>query len=90
MIKNKCGVFCGSVKETEDTWGEYIQHLYEDVNRPKDMNLQIEKEGLNIQMWKLKNAIGNARTNKAAGEDLVPCELIKCLPVQYKKKLLLI
>lgn len=46
MIKNKYGIFCGNANKTKDRWGEYIEHLYEDVNRPRDMNLQIEEEGL--------------------------------------------
>ena len=91
-IKSKDGKMITERGEVQNRWKEYVEELYDSVNRPERLNIEEETAvgednlGPGILDAEIDRALRDMKARKAVGVDNIPCELLKSLGKLGKKR----
>ena len=91
-IKAKDGRMLTERDEVQSRWKEYVEDLYDGRNRPERLNLEeesaVEEDSLGpgILDAEIEGALRDMKARKAVGVDNIPCELLKNLGRDGKRR----
>ena len=89
VIKDEQGKTCTAEEEIQKVWIRYVEKLYADKERPRNVEIgQDLKQAPDIMMDELEYALRTAKNRKAVGTDLISVEILKKLSISSKKILL--
>jgi hypothetical protein len=82
-IENKEGEVVTDQRKVLNVWEEYIRNLYDQENRPKEIEMESEEmvsddeKGPTILQSEVERAVHDMRRRKATGDDDIPADVLK-------------
>ena len=75
-VKNKDGTLAMEMETVLKRWSEYIKDLFEDDDRPDEVESSSDEQGFIILESEIESAMKEMKRGKAAGEDGVTIEML--------------
>ena len=75
-VRKKDGTLAMEMETLLQRWREYIGNLFEDNDRPEEIDSSSDVQGVSILESEIENAMKEIKRGKAAGEDGVTIEML--------------
>ena len=89
-VRKKDGTLAMEMETVLQRWSEYIGDLFEDNDRPEEINSSSDVQGVSILESEIENAMKEMKRGKVAGEDGVTIDMLWAIKEMAAKTITII